>query len=224
MGSDLYLTNPDAFKKIVFIGFNFIIFYLAISYTLSSDSNMDKLTVGGFVDEVFAQDTTNVSSSNAGSIDANPNLQALNKTTPILSRTSHNGIYEVQLLWSVPQSLQSPNILPEEGFDLQIQFLDTNASDPANRTIPTHNMISDELQPTPVIEPLLPVSNYDLTIFSEDGDIIWQRNDIAPTGGRGVERVILDNPYEGGITISITDIKSPQNDSVDSVQFPATLG
>lgn len=98
MGSDLYLTNPDAFKKIVFIGFNLIIFYLAISYTLSSDSNMDKLTVGGFVDEVFAQDTTNVSSSNAGSIDANPNLQALNKTTPILSRTSHNGIYEVQLL------------------------------------------------------------------------------------------------------------------------------
>jgi hypothetical protein len=111
---------------------------------------MDRIAVGGFVDEVFAQDTTtlNESSSNAGSIGANPDLQALNKTTPVLSRTSHNGIYEVQLLWTVPQSLQSPNILPEDGFDIQIQFLDANAPDPANRTITVHNMISDGLQPT----------------------------------------------------------------------------
>lgn len=49
------------------------------------------------------------------------------------------------------------------------------------------------------------------------------RDDVAPTGGRGVERIILDNPFEGGIAISITDIRSPQNDSVDSVQFPAIL-
>ncbi|MGH9987782.1 MAG: hypothetical protein ACRD8W_27895 [Nitrososphaeraceae archaeon] len=107
---------------------------------------------------------------------------------------------------------------------MQIQFLDANAPDPANRTITAHNMISDGLQPTPIIEPLLPVSNYDLTIFSEEGDIIWQQNDRATTGGRGFERVILDDPYEGGITISITDIRSPQNNSIDSVQFPARLG
>lgn len=97
--------------------------------------------------------------------------------------------------------LQSPNILPEDGFDIQVRFLDANAPDPANKTVGAHNMISDGLQPIPVIEPLLPVSYFDFTIFSERGDIIWQQNDRAPIGGRGIKRVILDDPYQGNITI-----------------------
>jgi len=219
------------FKKFSLISINLVVFYFVVSS--SSDKDADTISVGGrgptfygFVDDVFGQDLTTVNGSNSKSesTSSNPNLQTLNMTTPILSRTSHNNIYEVQLLWSVPQNLQSPNILPEDdGFDIQIQFLDANASDPSNRNISVHNMISDELQPTPVIDPLLPVSNYDLTIFSEEGDILWQQDDIAPTGGRSVERVILDDPYQGKITISITDIRSPQNDNVDSVQFPAKL-
>jgi len=222
------------FKKISFISINLVVFYFVISSELTTGKDPNTISVGGmeptfygFVDDVFAQGLTTVNGSNPNteSTNSNPTLQALNKTTPILSRTSHNDIYEVQLLWSVPQNLQSPNILPEDnGFDIQIQFLDANTPDPSNKNISVHNMISDELHPTPIIDPLLPVSSYDLTIFSQEGEILWQQEDIAPTGGRSVERVILDDPYYGGITISITDIRSPQNNSVDSVQFPAKLG
>ncbi|MGC1133559.1 MAG: hypothetical protein WA941_12110 [Nitrososphaeraceae archaeon] len=47
---------------------------------------------------------------------ANLNLQSFNNTTPVISRISHEGIYEVQVLWSAPQTIQSPNILPKKGF------------------------------------------------------------------------------------------------------------
>lgn len=154
---------------------------------------------------------------------SNPNLDALNKTIPVLSRISHNDTYEVQVLWSIPQSLQSPNILPVKGFNMQILFLDASAPEPENRTLPKFNLLSDELKSIPVIKPLIPVTNYDITIYSQEGEILWQENNNTPSGGRAVERVILDNPYEGIITISITDITSPIDDGVDAVQIPARL-
>jgi hypothetical protein len=41
------------------------------------------------------------------------------------------------------------------------------------------------------------------------------------SAGRAFERVILDQPYEGDITISITGIQSSLTSLVDSVQLPA---
>jgi hypothetical protein len=83
---------------------------------------------------------------------------------------------------------------------------------------------SDELRPVPIIKPLLPVESYDIAIYSELGEILWNQNDNRPSSGRGFERVILGEPYEGNITISITDIRSPFTTVVDSVQLPAILG
>jgi hypothetical protein len=154
----------------------------------------------------------------------NPSLQTFSDTTtPVISRLSHEGIYEVQLLWSVPQSIQSPNILPKKGFDMHIEFLDASAPDQTDRTI-GQDLLSDELRPVPVVKPLLPVESYDIAIYSELGDILWNQNDNRPASGRGFERVILDEPYEGNITISVTDIRSPFTTVVDSVQLPAILG
>lgn len=175
--------------------------------------------------DVFAQNNT---TPNRGDFIpspalSNPSLQTLNSTTPVLSRISHEGIYEVQLLWSVPQSLQSPNILPKNGFDMQIEFLDSNAPVQTDQSIMEYDLLSDELRPVPISKPLLPVTNYDIAIYSEGGDILWNQNDNSPTAGRSLERVIFDEPYEGGITISITDIRSPLTDTVDSVQLPAVV-
>jgi hypothetical protein len=154
----------------------------------------------------------------------NPSLQRYSDaTTPVISRLSHEGVYEIQLLWSVPQSIQSPNILPKKGFDMHIEFLDASAPDQTNQTI-GQDLLSDELRPVPVIKPLLSVESYDIAIYSELGEILWNQNDNRPSSGRGFERVILDEPYEGNITISITDIRSPFTTVVDSVQLPAILG
>ena len=154
---------------------------------------------------------------------ANPNLQSFNNTTPVISRISHEGIYEVQVLWSAPQTIQSPNILPKKGFDMHIEFLDPNALDPAERIIGEQNLISDELRPVPVIKPLLPAENYDIALISASGDVLWNQENKSPSSGRAFERVVLDQPYEGNITISITDIRSPMTNLVDSVQLPAVL-
>jgi hypothetical protein len=154
----------------------------------------------------------------------NPSLQTFSdSTTPVISRLSHEGIYEVQLLWSVPQSVQSPNILPKKGFDMHIEFLDASAPDQTDRTI-GQDLLSDELHPVPIVKPLLPVESYDIAIYSELGDILWNQNDNRPASGRGFERVILDETYEGNITVSVTDIRSPFTTVADSVQLPAVLG
>ena len=152
----------------------------------------------------------------------NPSLQSFNNTIPVVSRLSHEGIYEVQVLWSEPQNIQSPNILPKKGFDMHIEFLDPNAPNQTERVIGENNLISDELRPVPVIKPLLPVENYDIALISASGDVLWNQENKSPSSGRAFERVILDEPYEGNITISITDIRSVTG-LIDSVQLPAVL-
>jgi len=179
-----------------------------------------------FVKNAFAQNDTTPSRGDffpSPASPANPNLQSFNNTTPVISRISHEGIYEVQVLWSAPQTIQSPNILPKKGFDMHIEFLDPNALDPAERIIGEQNLISDELRPVPVIKPLLPAENYDIEIISASGDVLWNQENKSPSAGRAFERVVLDQPYEGNITISITDIRSPMTNLVDSVQLPAVL-
>jgi hypothetical protein len=178
------------------------------------------------VNNAFAQNDTTPSRGDlfpSPASAANPSLQSINNTAPVVSRLSHEGIYEVQVLWSVPQTIQSPNILPQKGFDMHIEFLDPKAPDQAERIIGEHNLISDELRPVPIIKPLLPVENYDIEIISVSGDVLWNQEDKSPSAGRTIERVILDQPYEGNITISITDIQSPLTSLVDSVQLPVRL-
>ncbi|MGC1133560.1 MAG: hypothetical protein WA941_12115 [Nitrososphaeraceae archaeon] len=106
---------------------------------------------------------------------------------------------------------------------MHIEFLDPNALDPAERIIGEQNLISDELRPVPVIKPLLPAENYDIALISASGDVLWNQENKSPSSGRAFERVVLDQPYEGNITISITDIRSPMTNLVDSVQLPAVL-
>ncbi len=68
------------------------------------------------------------------------------------------------------------------------------------------------------------MESYDIATYSEPGNLLWNQNDNRLTSGRGIERVIQGEPYEGNITISITDICSPFTTVVDSVQLPVSLG
>ena len=200
------------------------VFAIIIPFFIANIQIDNKISIS--VNNAFAQNDTRPSRGDlfpSPASAANPSLQSINNATPVVSRLSHEGIYEVQVLWSVPQTIQSPNILPQKGFDMHIEFLDPNALDPAERIIGEQNLISDELRPVPVIKPLLPAENYDIALISASGDVLWNQENKSPSSGRAFERVVLDQPYEGNITISITDIRSPMTNLVDSVQLPAVL-
>ncbi|MGH9976165.1 MAG: hypothetical protein ACRD8Z_10080 [Nitrososphaeraceae archaeon] len=53
--------------------------------------------------------------------------------------------------------IQSSNLLPSKAFNMQLEFLDANAPEKTNRNIGNQDLITDELHPVPVVEPLLPV-------------------------------------------------------------------
>ena len=59
-----------------------------------------------------------------------------NSTIPIMTKISKNGTYVVQLKWSNPTSLQSPNVPANKGFDMEVLFLNSSAPTPNSKTVP----------------------------------------------------------------------------------------
>lgn len=69
-------------------------------------------------------------------------LNSTSTNLPILTKTSDKGIYKVQLRWSSPPGIQSPNSLPKNGFTMEILFLNATAPEPtnnANQSAFSHN-------------------------------------------------------------------------------------
>jgi hypothetical protein len=114
---------------------------------------------------------------------------------PIATKISDKGIYQVQLTFISTLPTQSPNLLSKSGFQMEIDFL--NASAPA----PTSS------QPN-IIQRLVPVDSFDMTIYSNIGKVLWNKTNEAATGGRGTETVSFNGSYTGPITILINNIKS----------------
>jgi hypothetical protein len=46
-----------------------------------------------------------------------------------------------------------------------------------------------------------------MTVYSDDGRELWKKENQAVQGGRAYERVTLEEPYTGNITISIQNKK-----------------
>jgi hypothetical protein len=145
-------------------------------------------------------------------------LNSTSTNLPILTNTSEKGIYKVQLRWSSPPGIQSPNSLPKNGFTMEILFLNATASEPTNQTIPKNgtNLRDDtSLQngATPFSEPssnqnLLPIDSFDITIYSEDGKVLWHKSNPPIIAGKAAEKITFANGYTGGITILINNIKA----------------
>ena len=86
----------------------------AIVFTQSNNNNY-----------AFALSNNNTNSSkNTGLVQSSNNS---NSTIPIMTKISNNGTYLVQLKWSNPTSLQSPNIPANKGFDMEVLFLNASA-------------------------------------------------------------------------------------------------
>jgi hypothetical protein len=86
-----------------------------------------------------------------------------------------------------------------------------------------------------LIERMVPIQSYDIAVYSDDGRELWKKENQAVQGGREYERITLEEPYTGNITISIQNIKgltSPttiigngknNNQSSESVSFNARV-
>ena len=135
-------------------------------------------------------------------------LNTTSTDIPVLSKLSDNGTYIVQLRWS-----QAPSLLPEDGFDMEIVFLNASAPPATTQTFPTTETNQSEsvgstgyTDPS-LIERMVPIKSYDIAIYSDDGRELWKKENQAVQGGRAYERVTLEEPYTGNVTISIRNIE-----------------
>jgi len=148
------------------------------------------------------------------SVSSNQRDIVLNTTKteiPVLEKISDNGTYRVQIRWGQP-----PSLLPENGFDMEIVFLNASAPPATLQTFPTTETNQSESASTmgstgytdpSLIERMVPIQSYDMTVYSDDGRELWKKENQAVQGGRAYERVTLEQPYTGNITISIQNIK-----------------
>jgi hypothetical protein len=58
------------------------------------------------------------------------------------------------------------------------------------------------------IERLIPISNYDLTIFDNHGGVLWHKANQTTSAGIGQEQIVLPNQYTGRIHILINNIQT----------------
>jgi hypothetical protein len=135
-------------------------------------------------------------------------LNTTSTDIPVLSKLSDKGTYLVQLRWS-----QGPSLLPEDGFDMEIVFLNGSAPRGTTQTYPTTETNQSEsvgstgyTDPS-LIERMVPIKSYDIAIYSDDGRELWKKENQAVQGGRDSERVTLEEPYTGNITVSIRNIE-----------------
>jgi hypothetical protein len=138
-------------------------------------------------------------------------LNTTSTDIPVLEKLSDKGTYIVQLRWS-----QAPSLLPEEGFDMEIVFLNASAPPATTQTFPTTETNQSEGASTvgstgytdpSLIERMVPIKSYDIAIYSDDGRELWKKENQAVQGGRAYERVTLEELYTGNITISIQNIE-----------------
>jgi len=160
---------------------------------------------------------TNSTSSPAASTGSQP---------PVISKISDKGIYNVQLTFISTLPVQSPNLLPKKGFQMEIDFLNASAPPPTTKTIPQkESAIRGESslgmpgsQPS-IIQRLLPVDSFYITIYSNNGKVLWNKTNEPVTAGRAIETTSFNGNYTGPITILINNIKS-SNIMTGSVTTP----
>ena len=176
----------------------------------------------------FALSNNNTNSSKTSGLVQSANNS--NSTIPIMTKISNNGIYRVQLKWSNPTSMQSPNIPANRGFDMEVLFLNASAPPASAKTVPqTETNVSGEgrevgFNQPEILQRLMPVDSYDISIYDNKGHVLWNKTHEMPRAGSGFERITFSKPYKGDITIQINNIKSgaavaTRGSTTDSVKF-----
>ncbi len=156
--------------------------------------------------------TTNSSTNPANNTQQRIKPASIGSQPPTTTKISERGIYQVQLTFISTLPIQSPNLLPKSGFQMEIDFL--NASAPAPTIPQKESAIRGESslgmpasQPN-IIQRLVPVDSFDMTVYSNSGKVLWNKTNQAVTAGRAIETISFDGNHTGPITILINNIKS----------------
>lgn len=133
----------------------------------------------------------------------------------IIDNISSKGIYKVQIEWRRPLTSQSPEV-SKNGFGLEVRFLNGTAQSATSKNIPNKRAesgvttmgVGTQYRVPGAIERLMPVNSYDLTVYDNHGNILWNKMNQYVSAGIGLEQVVLPNGYSGEIHILIHNIKS----------------
>jgi hypothetical protein len=141
----------------------------------------------------------------------------LNKTgtdLPILEQLSDKGNYLIQVRWG-----QDPSLLAAKGFDMEIVFLNASGPEATPESFPIKetNVTGDSFvgsggftDPS-IVQRMVPIESYDITVYSDNGEQLWKKANQPVQAGRAFERITFENPYNGGITIQLNNIKAAGN-------------
>ncbi len=133
---------------------------------------------------------------------------------PILEQLSDKGNYLIQVRWG-----QDPSLLAASGFDMEIVFLNASAPEATPESFPIKetNVTGDSFvgsggftDPS-IVQRMVPIESYDITVYSDNGEQLWKKANQPVQAGRAYERITFENPYTGGITIQINNIKAAGN-------------
>src|SRR5919198_1187940 len=134
--------------------------------------------------------------SNNGNITKLATAANIRNNGNVIEKVSDRGTYRVQL-----RSNESFSSLPKKGFDMQILFL--KASNTSAQSNNSAVIAGPQQQNTNQL--LVPVNGFDLTIYSNNGKILWQKTNQTINAATAFENVIFANGgYSGGITIQLT--------------------
>jgi hypothetical protein len=242
------MSQPTIKRNIGYMSFIFMPIVIILSFTAFSSSINKELLAQSVTTENNPESTRNVTisgfnnqTSNVGQQE-NSNLSATgesrsgSQTLPILSEISDKGNYIVELRWGSPLDIQSPAILSKEGFDMEVSFLNASEPEATPQTIPGgQSNLTDE--PSGIIrentnlstiQRTTPVDSFDMAIYDNKGNELWRKDDQTVAAGKASLRVLLDAPYNGGVTIRLSDIKGiltsgAEKQSPDAVQFTAKV-
>jgi hypothetical protein len=184
------------------------------SYLNVNDTNIQTCVKNKSFAVTIAVSTDSSAVNNTNSKTATANItDGMN----VIERLSDKGKYKIQL-----RSNESFSFLPKEGFDMQIIFLNASSASAQSK----NNTISQMKQ-------LLPVNVFDITIYSNNGKLLWQKANHAINAATAFENITFANSgYSGGITIQLTNIKpSPvpigtaiplgSNKNIDAITGPS---
>jgi hypothetical protein len=156
------------------------------------------LIVGAFIPTItYAQSVFNNTTTQDKS------LQSLHLGKPILQKLSDNKVYAV--------TLKSGQATPLYGLNFEIVFLNatsTNLNSPppnAESNVTTDRQDTVGMTVPSVVEQVIPVKTFDIQIFDNKGNKLFDKTGESPHGGRILEKVDVKN-YTGHITINLNNI------------------
>jgi hypothetical protein len=181
---------------------------LALTYSVILSIATSFLFLPAFAQDIGDDPVTEDPARVNGAGEGQPRLDAIDSDIPMLENVSERGIFKVQLRWpEVPLN-------PDRAFQVQAVFLNASAPDPSPASIPQSRTNLSGQSPSDssmfvipgALERRVPVTSYDMTILSAEGEELWKGVNRPGSGGFAGERIILEEEYYGPVTIVIDNI------------------